>query len=298
MLVLLVGVHESWAQGCSDAGFCTFGNLKHQSTDSVRGGKVRVLLPFGLGDEDVRIFAPALQYEYQFSEKWGIQAKVTANSASGNLGTASGPGDIYLAGIYTAPISPSWRVTGMIASKLPLKKSSMEKNGMSLPMVYQSSLGTVDLITGVSFMNREWMFSLGWQQPLTGENNNHFLPAYWDSPEAEAYPPSNEFNRKGDVLVRMSYSLGISPVLLLQGGLLNIYHLGEDTFVDPASANQRMAIKGSKGLTMNVTGSAWLTVSSSVKVGVTAGIPFVVRDIRPDGLTRSFVISPELQWRL
>jgi hypothetical protein len=191
----------------------------------------------------------------------------------------------------------TWKVTGMIASKIPLNQSSLEKDGLGLPMVYQSSLGTVDLISGMSFMNRGWIISLGWQQPLSGENANEFLPADWDIQEAVAYPPSNKFNRKGDALLRFTYSRQLGTALLLQGGLLNIYHLADDTFKDPAFSNQPISIKGSKGLTMNITASAWVNVGRKLKAGITAGVPFLVRDIRPDGLTRHFVVSPELQWK-
>jgi len=296
-LLLVIVLDKGLAQGCSDAGFCTFGNLKHQESDSIRGSKIQMSFPFGLGDEEVRIFAPSLQFDHQFSSRWAIQTKVTWNHANGNLAAVSGPGDLYLAGIYAAPLPAYWKISAMLGAKAPLNNSSLGKDGMDLPMVYQSSLGTVDLITGVSFLNRNWVVSFGCQQPISGANGNHFLPDYWDSPEAAAYPASNEIVRKGDVLMRVSYAREFGTRWLLQGGVLNIYHLGEDTYTRPQSTG-RIAIKGSRGLTMNVTGSAWANISPSFKVGITAGIPFVVRDIRPDGLTRSFVVSPEVQWKL
>jgi len=92
--------YQSCAQGCSDAGFCTIGNLSHQRADSISNDqKISLLLPFGVGDEDV--FTPGIQYDNQLSNRWAIQAKVTTNYAEGNLGSASGLGDIFLSGTHT-----------------------------------------------------------------------------------------------------------------------------------------------------------------------------------------------------
>lgn len=297
-LLVIPSLIESRAQGCSDAGFCTVGSLKHQASDSVRGSSIQLVLPFGVGDEDVRVFTPGIQYDRQFSGKWALQGRVSANYASGNLGMATGAGDIYVSGIHTTTITPSWKVAWMLAAKLPLNQSTLKKEGKALPMVYQSSLGTVDVISGASLMHRNWLLSFGWQQPLSRMNGNGFLPVRWDDPDADFYPATNDFKRKGDVLFRLTYSGQVTPGVLLQGGLLNIYHLGDDTYVDENVSTGPIPIRGSKGLTLNITGSAWITISRNLTAGLVAGIPVIVRKVRPDGLTRHFVVSPELRWGL
>ena len=85
------------AQGCSDAGFCTIGHLKQlQAKDEAKQHqKISVLLPLGVGDESVFVFTPGLQYDNQFNKNWALQAKLTANTASGNLGSATGLGDLF-----------------------------------------------------------------------------------------------------------------------------------------------------------------------------------------------------------
>lgn len=163
-------------------------------------------------------------------------------------------------------------------------------------MQYQSSLGTVDLITGVAANTERWKVAAGWQQPLSGINRNNFLPEYWDIEEANAYPPTNDFNRKGDVLLRTSYRLLKKKNWSLESGLLGIYHLGEDTYIDANISNKPIAINGSAGLTLNATASLEYMLNQRCSVGLVGGVPLVVRDVRPDGLTRSFVLSPQIRY--
>ena len=292
--LLLLSKLSAVAQGCSDAGFCTIGGLKQHGTAETHGQKITLLLPVGLGDESVFVFAPGIQYDNQLSAKWTVQAKLTGNYASGNLGTATGLGDVFLSGTYTVPAKAKWATSLTLGTKLPLNQGNLKAGGQSLPMQYQSSLGTVDLITGLSVSDGKWQFSTGWQQPLTGANSNTFLPGLSTRSEAPAYPPSNQFNRKADVLLRGAYTLPIKSQFSLNAGLLGIYHLGEDTYKD--ATGKSLSIAGSQGLTLNATLAGWWMVNPKMRVGFTGGIPLVVREVRPDGLTRSIVFAPEISW--
>ena len=282
--------------GCSDAGFCTIGNLKQLSADSIQQGqKITMLLPIGQGDDNVFIFTPGIQYDNQLSKRWAIQAKLTANYAEGNLGNASGLGDIYLSGTQAFHSEGRWKTSLTLGTKLPLNLGNLKEDGKSLPMQYQSSLGTIDMIIGLSITNTSWQFSAGWQQPLSGINRNNFLPVDWSMSEANNYPPSNDFNRKGDALLRAAYMLKIMEKLSFNVGLLGIYHLVEDTYIDAAKSNQPILIKGSRGLTLNATVAGFWKVGNKLSIGFSAGKPLVNRDVRPDGLTRSFVFAPEFR---
>lgn len=297
VLTLHVFTSTVLAQGCSDAGFCMIGNLRHlEENRSAQKQKLSVLLPFGMGDENVLVFTPAVQYDHTLSEKWSVQGKVTANYADGNLGSAFGLGDLFLSGTRTHVGKNGWNASMTLGTKILLNLGNLEVDGKALPMQYQSSLGTVDLIVGFSLSNRSWQFSTGWQQPLSGINRNTFLPAYWDIPEAEEYPPSNDFHRQGDVLLRVGYNFTIRQKFSINPGLLGIYHLSEDTYVDGNLSNKPIAITGSQGLTLNATLVCSWQVAENVNIGFSAGTPLIVRDVRPDGLTRSFVLSPEIRW--
>jgi hypothetical protein len=297
LFILFISGSKTCAQGCSDAGFCTIGTLKaEQAGDATTNQKLTLLLPIGVGDEHVFVFTPGIQYDNQLSEQWAVQVRFTANYTNGNLGTAAGLGDLFLAGVYSFKKKKSWTTSITLGTKILMNPGNLKEDGKSLPMQYQSSLGTVDLIAGVSVTNQSLQFSFGWQQPLSGINRNNFLPAYWDIPAASNYPPTNDFKRRGDVLLRIAYALRIKDTFSITPGLLGIYHLDDDTYIDANISNDPLPIDGSRGLTLNATISGYWKMSDRFTLGIVAGSPLVARDVRPDGLTRSIVISPELRW--
>lgn len=296
-LLCMLFIQQAYAQGCSDAGFCTIGNLTQQRKDSISEKHlITLLLPIGKGDEGVLVFTPGIQYDHQLSQRWALQAKLTANDANGKLGRASGPGDFYLSGTHTLYPRSKWKASVTIGTKLPLNQGNLKEEGKALPMQYQSSLGTIDVITGFAVSNKAWLFSAGWQQPVSGINRNNFLPVYWNKAEANKYPPSNDFNRKGDVLFRVAYNFELKRKFSFSVGCLSIYHLAEDTYIDANLSNDPIAIKGSQGFTINATVLGFWQVNSQWRVGFSAGAPLVYREVRPDGLTRSFVFAPEIRW--
>lgn len=284
------------AQGCSDAGFCTLGSLKPSASDTAfkKQQSVTVVLANGIGDESVYVFTPAIQYDVRFNKQWALQAKLTANYASGNLGTAFGFGDAFLSGVYSPKSKGKWAASFILGGKFPLNLGDIKNGNKPLPMQYQSSLGTIDVIAGVTIASKQWLFAAAIQQPLTGTNRNTFLPIYWGTTEAAKYAPSNDFNRKADVLLRTNYDLVNTKKWKVNTGLLGIYHVATDTYVDGNISNQPIHLQGSDGLTLNGTFSAWYKPATKLSFGITGGVPFVVRTIRPDGLTRSFVLSPEI----
>jgi hypothetical protein len=281
------------SQGCSDAGFCTLGNLNplHKKTS---GSRLTVGFQNGLGDESVYVFTPSIKYDYSFNKSWQVQAKITANYANGNLGAVTGLGDIFLNTTYTFNSKSNWTSSVLLGTKIPLNSSNLKVNGKSLPMQYQSSLGTLDAILGYTITNNKWLFATALQQPLTGYNNNNFLPIYFPGTVASKYPPTNDFNRKGDVLLRANYEVKHTKTNNYNLGVLAIYHLGNDTYIDGSISNNPIEIKGSDGLTLNLTASANIKVNKKISLGFLAGVPVVVRNLRPDGLTRSFSINTDL----
>lgn len=286
------------AQGCSDAGFCTIGNLKPTAQNIAVKQKLSIGITNGVGDENVFVSTPSVQYDNQLSKQWAIQAKFTANYASGNLANVFGLGDLFVSGNYSTTNKQQWQTSYLVACKFPLNEGNLKKNHKSLPMQYQSSLGTVDAIAACSITNETWTFATAIQQPLTGINRNNFLPAYWNDEAAKKYAPGNDFNRKADVLVKANYATNKNKLWQFNVGLLGIYHLGKDTYIDGNISNQPIAIAGSDGLTLNATAAVACKLNKKINLVFIAGKPLVVRTIRPDGLTRQFSISTELAYSI
>src|SRR5687767_8484227 len=96
-------------------------------------------------------------------------------SQSGNGVTSTGLSDIFLNAGFQA--TKTLKLTAGL--KLPLSDGNKSQNGLPLPMDYQSSLGTVDLIEGLNWALGKLQLAAALQQPLT-QNNNTF--------RSEAYP--------------------------------------------------------------------------------------------------------------
>jgi hypothetical protein len=289
---------EGIAQGCSDAGFCSIGILKPLGIDSASQKKqtISLILTNGVGDEGVSVFTPAIQYENRINEQWEVQSRLTGNYASGNLGNAIGAGDFFLSASYKLKVKSKWSKSVLIGTKISLNSGNILNNKLPLPMVYQSSLGTIDFIGGFSVTNYKWLFSVGFQKPLTGENDNTFLPENYTNEDAKKYPASYHLNRKADALLRVGYIINPNQNWKINAGLLAIYHTENDTYTNKTISNNPIGIKGSQGLTLNATVALKYKLNDKFTFGLTGGSPLIVRDTRPDGLTRSIVLAPELNF--
>ncbi len=300
-IIILINVlfcNMCFAQGCSDAGFCSIGILKPLGIDSgsQKNQTISLVLTNGVGDEGVSVFTPAIQYENRINEQWEVQARLTGNYASGNLGNATGAGDLFLSTSYKLKAEGNWSKSVLIGTKISLNSGNILNNKLPLPMVYQSSLGTIDLIGGFSITNYKWLFSVGFQKPLTGENDNTFLPENETNEDAKKYPASFQLNRKADALLRIGYSINLNQNWKINAGLLAIYHTENDTYINKAISDNPISIKGSQGLTLNATVALKYKLNDKFTFGLTGGSPLIVRDTRPDGLTRSIVLAPEVNF--
>lgn len=286
------------AQGCSDAGICTAGSIKQlpeAKEDSARH-IITLSAANGWGDDHVFVCTPALQYTFRPTQTLEIDAKISAGYASGSLGRASGPGDILIDVVKTAKSGKKYQWSFVAVLKIPLSNSDLKKGKLSLPMQYQSSLGTYDIIAGATVAYRHWLLSAGYQQPLTVTNGNMFMPSLWADHKADVYPPSDQLHRRADVLLKAGYGIACSRRWEFTPGVLAIYHLGEDEYYDVVAA-RRLSLKGSGGVTVNLTVNANYS-TAKWSAGVIIGTPIAVRDIRPDGLTRSLVLLPQFSYKL
>lgn len=89
-------------------------------------------------------------------------------------------------------------------------------------------------------------------------------------------------------MLRATYSIKTqNQKFTFKPNVLFIYHLGEDSFENVFGV--RESIIGSDGLTINGNLISAYNVNKQNSVELSLATPFVIRDIRPDGLTRSFV---------
>jgi hypothetical protein len=283
---------KAQSQGCSDAGFCSINSFKPAATElqqETGKNQFRAGVSAGSADYDISVYSIHLEYSRQINRSWRIDTKIAMLSQNGNGIHTTGLSDIFINANYAA----SDRIDVIAGVKIPLSDAGKTKDGLPLPMDYQSSLGTFDLIAGVAYKVKKWKFNLGWQQPLSQNSNSFIAENYPSHSPLHGLQSTRNYIRKGDVLMRIAYTVPLSRKLTLVPGLLPIYHLADDEFTN---LNGKQIIHGSKGLTLNVTGLLQYTMNEKNTLELNLGSPVVARDVRPDGLTRSFVATLQYQF--
>lgn len=285
-------LHDLRGQGCSDAGFCTISSLKdnHSSdADSSYKNRFEAGISFGEGDNNISITNPHVEYTRAFN-KLSVTTKILFLAASGELATQKGFSDIFITPAYA--FSGSLKIT--LGLKIPLSDGNNKAGTLPLPMGYQTSLGTTDLIAGVNYRWDQIGLMVAIQQPLTQNKNEFLTENYSMNPGAFRYQSTNKYRRSGDALLRGVYSFNLPDGRFkITPGLLFIYHIANDTFIE--ETGERVTIEGSSGLTLNGTLSVEYKLNKKKIIEFNAGTPFVVRETRPDGLTRKYVVSVEFK---
>ena len=288
-ILFAIGASYSYGQGCSDAGFCTMNSFKPNNTDSteVLNNQFKIGVFYGKADNSISVFGNYLEYNRQLSKKFGLDAKLTTIAQDGNGISAFGLSDIFLNANYKV----NEKVNLTLGAKIPLSDASNTRKNLPLPMDYQASLGTFDLIFGIGYEFKKIQVVAAIQQPLTQNINQFTSTNYPINSELRTFQSTNNFERSGDVLLRVSYPIIINSKFKLTPSILPIYHLSNDKYTDEFNIKQE--IKGSQGLTLN--GNVYLDyeINSKNIIQLNLGMPFIVRESRPDGLTRSFIANLE-----
>lgn len=270
-----------YSQGCSDAGFCSVGGIRasHQ-TEEVSSTTISVGTFFGFADNAILVGGGVLDVQHSFSKSFSAGLKVSSLLQSGKQTTQSGVSDIIVNGVYS--FDPTFSIIGGI--KIPLNSSNKSLDNITLPMDYQSSLGTIDAILGIAYSVNDFQFQIGYQQPLT-QNSNEFTP----SVNFLEFQNTNRFNRSADALFRASYSVLQNNDWSILVGVLPIYHLANDTYVDNNGVKKE--IDGSQGFTVNTNIFLRYSLTKESALELTLASPIITRKSRPDGLTRAFISS-------
>jgi hypothetical protein len=282
------------AQGCSDAGFCTMvNNNKPSNTDSTKKIVEHKLgLVYGLGEGATNTIS--LYYSISINLKKNIvwNNKLTSQSAFGDLGSAINLGD-FLSSINLSILSKNKnsKLNFIAGAKFPLSNSDAKDKGLVLPMPYQSSLGTTDLIGGVNYNYKKIFVQAAMQLPVINSNNNTYLQKFTAD---TVYSSTNKFERKADVLLRLGYMIHSKHKWNFTPNILAIYHVSNDSYVN--SKSEKIVLKGSQGLTLNFNLLIAHKINKKNAFEISVAAPFVVRKIRPDGLTRALSIGVEYQF--
>lgn len=307
LILLVVTPFAAWSQGCSDAGFCTMGAMKPDQPYNKRVElKLRTVeLSFYRGTTSLSpiIYVANLDFGFSLNSRNAIQVKVPYQWVNGSLGNTASIGDLSFC--YTRNIFSSDRfdLNASVGAKLPTNNSNLMAGPNSLPMYYQTSLGTYDFIAGISMINRKWLFATGIQIPFN-RNGNQFDWHRWQSSDPEKlayvqlYPNSTELQRGIDVMLRVERNFRLSR-FNFTAGLLPIYRITADEITNFQGVRTSQDAKGNvaKGLALSwiITTGYNFNVHSGVRLLV--GHKIVQREFSPDGLTRELVSSLSYSYR-
>lgn len=293
--ILSILAITSFSQGCSDAGFCTMGAMK---PDQPYNKKIALKLHsiemnFYRGSTTLTpvIYVATADLNFSLGNKNSVQVKLPYQAVTGRLDDTSGIGDISLCYTRNLFTSDRFDLNLSVGGKLPTNHSDkVSDEGFPLPMYYQTSLGTYDFITGLSLINRKWLFATGIQIPMN-RNGNQFLWESWkDSDEDQAYiheyNQAKELKRGTDIMFRIERNFRLSR-FNFGIGALPIYRITNDEITGPAGT--RVKPVGAKGLALSAIATGGYSFNTRSGIKVLIGRKILQRDTNPDGLTRHFV---------
>ncbi len=297
------------AQGCSDAGVCTAGPIGelHSPKDTTVAATehphyTRMTFNYAVGERNTTILQGTAELGLQATERWGFQLRVPYLTVDGDLGSNSGVGDPVITTSFAMWAKTTKRLDAMLGVKLNAGNANTRNaEGFPLPMPYQVSLGTTDLLFGVNYRHARWCGALALQLPVSQANENTFTHASWgQAPSALGYFESAYLERAADAVARIQYAVPVGS-LVVQPGLLAIQHLGKDSRLIAIPTMdmmmpQRVEIDGSEGLTLNLTLDAGYRLNERWTIELAYGSPLLVRKERPDGLTRALVLNAGMRY--
>jgi len=282
-------------QGCSDAGFCTLNGFRPDVKDSTNityKNSITTGLSIGEADYAIKVVSGYIEYHRQISEKIGLDTNLIGLNHTDSHLSVTGLSNLYVNTSYLFLKN----TTALGGIKIPLQNgNALSDEDLSLPMDYQASLGTLDLILGLKYEIKKLAITTGLQQPLI-QNNNHYLSEQYPSTSPyKGFQSTNNYNRSGDVLLRLTYPIKITKHFIVSPSALSIYHLRDDKFTDITGIEQ--SIKGSEGLTFNGTIYFDYTLNKRNTIELNMGKPFITRKARPDGLTLEYIVTLEYKFK-
>lgn len=291
------------AQGCSDAGFCTMGAMKPDQpfyrNIPLKLRSMELSLYRGTTTLSPVVYVATVDLNFNIIDtKTFFQVKLPYQSVRGNFGKTSGMGDISLCLTRQVIHHPAFDINASLGAKVPSNDADLtdDVHNLPLPMYYQTSLGTYDLVAGISFISREWLLATGIQHPFN-KNGNTFtwgawIPVYQNGEGEDyvrSYDGAYELKRGTDVMLRIERNFRFSRVNVSLGAL-PIYRITRDE-VTVAATGERTRPDGTTGLALSVIGTAGYSFNVRSAIKLLYGRKITQRDFNPDGLTRHDVMT-------
>ena len=305
-IIILVNNPYAKAQGCSDAGFCTMGAMRpDQAYDKENPLRFRYAdVSYYLGETRVSasIQAVILDVGFDVFKDYNVHIKVPYMMVDGNFGSTRGVGDLSFSVSRNLARFRNFDFNATVGAKIPTGNADLkhETQDVVLPMYYQITLGTYDLVMGGAFINDQWLFSFGYQQPLIHVNENTFGAGAlaWDfypggQEYVERHAVARNLRRGADVMLRLERNFRFSR-FNANIGILPIYRITNDQIMD--TEGNYFKPEGARGLATSLLTGCGYQFNVKTAVKLIYGVRIVDRAKNPDGLSRESVLNVSFKY--
>jgi hypothetical protein len=266
----------------------------------VRINAIELTQHFGYSKYGDQIYSTFMDVNVGVTRTTNLQFRLPAfTSIRGNMPTTSGWGDYFVNASQTIISRERYQVNLTFGAKLFNRRESDKRSeaGQSMPLYQQTSLGSDDLIAGLSVISRKWMIASAYKHPVNRVRNNFNSDQWTETPMyqiVQEYTSSAGLLPGADIMLRIERSVRFSQ-WSFSAGLLNIYRIKRDEFLD--GNGNSIPLNGTQGLASNfLTGTRYrFNVHSSIKLLMSAKLK--ERDLNPDGLSRNFVSQVAYEYR-
>lgn len=278
--------HSLYAQGCSDAGICS---TQGYSMDQTSGDSLsvpsyfRISSGYALGEKFTHQFTLQPEFILGLTKHNQISLRLPYQINAGNLGFHQGLGDPIL--ILTQGVQVHSKLSFSLSGgiRFPMNKANQD----SLPMPYQTSLGTLDALFALEMQYHHLRLRTGYQVVLNHLNENRYLPPL-NLPLDEVYFASRNLKRGNDWMLRADYVFPFFNWNFVPG-MLMVYRLSPDQYQD--AQNESILFPESDGPTFNIILNASIPLQKNWTLEPLIAAPVFAREERPDGLTRNLVAT-------
>lgn len=261
---------------CSDAGVCSVGG----HTDGTHSHNISLTYVLGGSGKPESVTFHTLNLSGGFNLRGGYQVDLNLpfSTQAGESFSTSGLGDLSLIGSKIHEVSKNISLLFSLGFKLPTGAVHLKNDA---PQIYQSGLGTYDILAGAGIIYRHFDLLIGFQIPFGRSENK-----------------DTRLQRAADLMIRggYTYPFGESTIKLeltaiKRLGLSSRLYLsspwspfigGTESFVD---------VDGTDQTQLNLGLGYGTKISNRVKIDVYGAMPLLKRDNNIDGLKRAFTLS-------
>ncbi|MBE0573023.1 MAG: hypothetical protein IH618_15885 [Ignavibacteriaceae bacterium] len=268
-LLAVISSIENYAQ-CSDAGICQLGGHSMEDEDEILLS-ISGFYKYGYSgkENDVQFNSLQLNVSYNAFSNSSIQFLVPYNLQSGPAGDINGIGDLILS-LNQNLLSDKG---SSLDASIGIKLGTGDDNKDNLPQVYQSGLGTNDVLFALNYTFNKISIGAGYQ--LSGGRNNNIT----------------RLEKGDDLLLRASYDLSFEQ-LSITPQLLYVQPMAKSSILDTTSVEETFVeVDKSDQPQLNFLTVLRYKIADNMSIIGDFAIPFLSQETNADGLKRVFSAS-------